>query len=246
MNIENLTIQLKEDAARLSSENERKVSDFMKRISDISQCQEGSVKIREMSEVCLDFYDYTCDHPDWTVALPRYNINSEEVEPLCYAAQAVERATDVELDDNEFFLAGMMQLLTVFQYDNMLERAYAADSLEGWTHCFDEAIHLFFIRFLNETNEMPCKIMSLPEDLSPEECLLLFRLEMERARNSFVRMYPEYNRQHGWFEEGEFQRFLMENFEGKDPDPKRTFGDALCRRLLLYIEWRLFSDNIDD
>lgn len=241
MNIENLTIQLNEDAEALASENTRIVFDFMSRIADLSQSQEGDDT--DMAEVALEFYDYTCDHLDWVSALPRYNINSDDIEPLCYAAQTVEGATSVELLDNDFFLAGMMQLLTVFQYDNILERALASDQLEGWTHCFGESILLFFSDFMKETAEMPCRIISLPQDMSPEECLMLFRLEMNRARYSFIKAYPEYNRKNGWFDEEEFQSFLAENFEGEDPDAQRIYGDALCRRLLLYLEWRLFSNK---
>lgn len=239
MDIQEISNRLEKDAMSLASPEEREVMDFINRINNISQSQDASARNRQLTDLTWDFYEYICDHSDWASALPKFNIESEDMEALCFAAQMLGHATDRPLSENSFFMVGMRQLLTVFNYENSLERAFASQQIEGWTHCFGESIFPFFEDFLEHlrTNKIPNRLPTLPEDMTPEECVTLFRLEMNRARERFIQAYTDYNSERQIFEEGEFEEFLQENFNGIDPDPDGKVGEVLCRRLLLYIEW---------
>lgn len=241
MNIQEIMQQLRANAAKLEPQtSDESVAKFLSRLDEARSCDDVDESNALFVRISLEFFHYIRNNKNWARELPRFDISSEKMGLFCIPAQMIKNGLNCPLIQNDFFLAGMHQLITVLAYDNIMERAFAADELTRWLTIFDDSIDDFFGVFLECAGHIPGPYLAIPEKVTPDECCRMFKLILCNARSSFAKAMPQY----AMFDAEEASAFQLENFP--DGAPSAEFLRDFLVRFLRVLHFLLFNSRSVD
>lgn len=225
MNRTELHRQLLEDAKLFDVDNKLS-ADYFFDLLDKSNNEEDSEKRKErITNACLEFIKYDDEHNEWLKDLPRFDIDVDTATLLMFPANFLWKVTQGPLYHNDFFMAGLLQMLYLLNNQNAIERAFVARELYHWLNVFSDDMEAFCGVLLSLVPKLPGTNLRSFRYLQADQCLSLFSVHILRILSDFNSKYPGYISDHT----EEFEDYLNANFDGDDPGEEYT--SVICRAM---------------